>query len=89
MLGKASEGGGSILLEVVLSSPAPEDIAVEVRLVPGTGANPAVPGEDFVDESVRLTIPAGASAGRVSVQLLRNEGLNENRSLSATISLVS
>lgn len=85
----AIESGGSILLEVVLSSPAPEDIAVEVRLVPGTGANPAVPGEDFVDESVRLTIPAGASAGRVSVQLLRNEGLNENRSLSATVSLVS
>ncbi len=83
------ESGGSILLEVVLSSPAPEDIAVDVRLVPGAGANPAVPGEDFVDEPVRLTIPAGASTGRVSVQLLRNDGLGENRSLSATVSLVS
>ncbi len=88
-LQNAVESGGSILLEVVLSSPAPEDIVVDVRLVPGAGANPAVPGEDFVDEPARLTIPAGASAGRVSVQLLRNEGLNENRSLSATVSVVS
>ena len=83
------ESGDSILLEVVLSSPAPEDIAVEVRLVPGAGGNPAVPGQDFVDEPVRLTISAGASTGRVSVQLLRNNGLGENRSLSATVSLVS
>ena len=83
------DSGGSILLEVVLSSPAPEDIAVEVRLVPGIGDNPAVPGEDFIDEPVQLTIPKDASTGRVSVQLLRNDGLGENRSLSATVSLVS
>jgi len=73
----------------VLPSAAPEDIRVEVRLVPGSGANPAVPGEDFVDEPVALTIPAGATAGTVSIQLLRNGDQQENRSLGASVSLVS
>ena len=83
------ESGDSILLEVVLPSVAPEDIRVEVRLVPGSGANPAVPGEDFVDEPVALTIPAGATGGTVTIQLLRNGDQQENRSLGASVSLVS
>ena len=83
------QSGGSIRLEVILSSPAAADIRVEVRLAPGSGPNPAVPGEDFVDESVELTIPAGATSGQVSVRLLQNDGQQENRSLSATVSLVS
>lgn len=83
------ESGGTLRLEVLLSSAAPEDIRVEVRLVPGDGDNPAVPGEDFVDEPVTLTIPEGAVSGTVSVQLLRNAGQRENRSLSATVDLVS
>ena len=82
------ESGDSILLEVVLPTAAPEDMRVEVRLVPGSGANPAVPGEDFVDEPVVLAIPAGAVSGTVSIQLLRNGDQQENRSLSATVSLV-
>ncbi len=81
--------GDSVQLEVVLSSAAPEDIRVEVRLVPGSGNHPAVPGEDFVDQPVAMTIPGGATSGRVTIQLLRNDGQQENRSLSATVSLVS
>ena len=85
----AVDSGNAVQLEVVLSSAAPEDVRVEVRLVPGSGSNPAVPGEDFVDEPVQMTIPGGATSGRVSIQLLRNDGLLENRSLSASVSLVS
>ena len=88
-LQNAVQSGGSIRLEVILSSPAAADIRVEVRLVLGSGPNPAVPGEDFADEPVELTIPAGAASGQVSVRLLPNDGQQENRSLSATVSLVS
>ena len=81
--------GDTVQLEVVLGSAAPEDIRVEVRLVPGSGANPAVPGEDYVDVPVELTIPRGATSGRVSIQLLRNDGQQEPRSLGATAVLAS
>ncbi len=81
--------GDMVQLEVVLGSAAPEDIRVEVRLVPGSGANPAVPGEDYVDMPVELTIPRGATSGRVSIQLLRNDGQQEARSLGATAVLAS
>ena len=84
-----AESGDAIRLEVVLPAAAPKDIRVEVRLTPGSGPNPAVAGEDFVDEPVPLTIPAGAARGRVSVRLLSNDGQRENRSLGATVSPVS
>lgn len=83
------DSGGAVQLELVLPAAAPKDIRVAVRLVPGSGNNPAVPGEDFVDEPVETTIPEGARTGRVSVQLLRNEGMQESRNLGATVSVVS
>ena len=81
--------GGAVQLEIVLPAAAPKDIRVAVRLVPGSGNNPAVPGEDFVDGPVETTIPKDARTGRVSVQLLRNEDMQESRSLGATVSVVS
>ena len=57
--------------------------------MPGSGDNPAVPGEDFVDQPVELTIAQGATTGSVSIQLLRNNDVRENRSLGATVSLIS
>ena len=81
--------GGTLQLEVVLPAAAPQDIRVSVRLVPGRGDNPAVPGEDYVDEPVEATISQGETAGRVSIQLLRNDDLQENRSLGVTVTLVS
>ena len=81
--------GGAVQLEVVLPAAAPQDIRVSVRLVPGSGDNPAVPGEDFVDEPVETTIAKGAKKGRVFVQLLRNAGMQDDRSLGATVSVVS
>jgi len=81
--------GGAVQLEVVLPAAAPQDIRVSVRLVPGSGHNPAVPGEDFVDDPVETTIAKGKKKGRVFVQLLRNADMRENRSLGATVSIVS
>ena len=83
------DSGNTVQLEVVLPSAAPRDIRVAVRLVPGSGDNPAVPGEDYVDEAVEATISQGATTGRVSIQLLRNDDMQENRSLGVTVSLVS
>ena len=80
--------GNVVELEVVLPEVAPKDIRVEVRLVPGSGNNPAVPGEDYIDESVETTIAEGRASARVSVQLLHNDSMQESRSLSVTVSLV-
>lgn len=81
--------GHAVRLEVQLEAAAPEDIRVVVRLAPGSGNNPAVAGEDFVDEPVETTIRKGATSGRISIRLLRNDAMQESRSLSATVSLVS
>ena len=83
------ESGGIIRLEVLLPTTAPEDIRVAVRLVPGEGDNPAVPGVDFVDEPVETTIYSGTRSNTVSIQLLRNDNMQTNRSLDATVELVS
>jgi hypothetical protein len=81
--------GEEVRLEVLLPAAAPEDIRVVVQLVPGSGKNPAVAGEDFVDEPVETTIRKGTTSGTVSIPLLRNDAMQESRSLSATASLVS
>ncbi len=87
-LQNAVASGNTVQLEVVLPSAAPRDIRVAVRLVPGSGDNPAVPGEDYVDEPVETTISQGTTTGRVSISLLRNEDMQDNRSLGVTVSLV-
>ena len=84
-----ASSGDTVQLEVVLSAVAQQDTWLEVRLVPGSGNNPAVPGEDFVDQPVEMMIPQGEISATVSIQLLQNDGQQENRSLSATVSLVS
>ena len=81
--------GDTVELEIALSSAAQTNTHLEVRLVPGSGSNPAVSGEDFVDEPAQVTIPQGETSARVSFQLLYNPAQQENRSLSATVSLVS
>ena len=53
----------------------------------GAGNNPAVAGVDFVDTPAQLVISQGETRGRVSFQLLYNAAQQENRSLSATVSL--
>ena len=79
--------GEEVQLEVLLPAVAPEDIRVVVRLVPGGGENPVVAGEDFVDEPVETTIRTGTTNSRVSITLLRNDSLEQPRSLGATVSV--
>ena len=81
--------GDQIGIEVVLPSATSSDLNLIVTLAPGTGDNPAVPGVDFVDEPIPVTIQAGSSSATVNVQLPLNSDLNEDRSLSATVSLAS
>ncbi|MCY4440426.1 MAG: hypothetical protein OXE53_09500 [Deltaproteobacteria bacterium] len=81
--------GEAVRLEVLLPAVAPEDIRVVVQLVPGDGKNPVVPGEDFVDEPVETTIRKGTASSTVSITLLRNDNMEQPRSLSATVSMAS
>ena len=82
-------GGDEVGLEVTLPAVTPGDLDVVVTFAPGTGDNPAVPGVDYVDEPIPVTIPAGTSSAIVTVQLPLNSGLNEARSLSVTVTLAS
>ena len=70
-------------LRVKLSLPvaAPEDVRVRVRLAPGGGANPVVPGVDFHDEIITATIRRGAKDTVVSLPLIRNDGMRKPHSL--------
>ena len=82
------DSGGVVRLEVELPAAATTDTRVSVSLVPGNGDNPAVAGVDFVDQAVEATIPNGETTTQVSIPLLQNDGLQETRSLSATVSLL-
>ena len=79
--------GESIKVEVSISALASEEIRLLVRLVPGEGDNPAVPGEDYLDEPVEATISQGTTSSVATLQLLRNDDMTEARSLGVTVSL--
>ena len=83
------ESGQTVNVEVSLAATASQDVRVAVQLVPGSGANPAVAGEDFVDEPVETTIQQGTTSTVVSIPLLRNDQMGEARSLKVTASIVS
>ena len=83
----SAASGDAIGVEVAISAPMRSDLRVEIRLRPGGGADPAVAGEDFVDEPVSVTIPQGATTARVSIRLLRNAGMQSGRSLSVEVGL--
>ena len=70
-------------LQARLSLPvaAPEDVLVRVRLIPGDGDNPAVPGEDFHDEIIEATIRRGEMNTLVSLPIIRNNDMQKPRSL--------
>ena len=84
-LESSTETGDLVELEVSLSAPAPEDVRLTVRLVPGSGDNPAVPGVDYVDEPANVTIRRGATSERVTFQLLYNPDLDSNRTLEVDV----
>lgn len=81
--------GDQVGLEVRLPAVTSSDLDLIVTLAPGTGANPAVPGVDYVDEPIAVTIAAGTSSATVTIQLPLNADLNEARSLMATVTAAS
>ena len=85
----SASSGDEIRLRVSLAEVTPRDLRVVVTLMPGAGENPAVPGVDYVDEPIPVTIQAGTSSSVVAVQLPLNAGLREARSLRATVALSS
>ena len=85
----SANSGDQIGIEVLLPAATNRDLDLVVTLAPGTGDNPAVPGVDYIDEPISVTIQAGTSSTVVTVQLPLNADLNEARSLSATVTLAS
>ena len=81
--------GESVDVEVRIAEPARSDITVIVRLGPGDGEPAAVAGEDFVDEPVEATIRQGTVSTVISISLIRNDGMQEPRSLGVTASIAS
>ena len=81
--------GDRIGLEVRLPAATSRDLDLVVILGPGTGDNPAVAGVDYVDEPIAVRIREGTSSAVVTVQLPLNAGLDETRSLSATVTVAS
>ena len=80
--------GGNIRLQVTLPAPAPRDMRLIVSLVPGAGGNPAVPGEDYVDEPIEVVIAEGQTRSAiVSVRLLLNPDMTSVRTLGAAVAL--
>ena len=81
--------GEQIGLQVTLPSAAREDLRLHLRLVPGKGDNPALAGEDYVDEPVEVIIRRGTTGSKATVRLLHNPGLTEARTLSVEVSLAT
>ena len=80
---------GVVDVEISIPAALDHDLALELRLGPGDGDNPAVAGEDFVDEPVAATIPRGATSARVSIRLLHNAGMRAERSLSVALAFAA
>ena len=81
--------GQAVRVEVFVEHPAASDIAVMLTLEPGDSVNPAIAGEDFVDEPVYGTISEGSMSTIVSIPLLENNDMEQPRSLSVAVSTVS
>lgn len=81
--------GESVDVEVMVAEPAQDDITVIVRLEPGDGVPAAVAGEDFSDEPVEAIIRKGTVSTVIPISLIRNDGMNEPRSLGVTASVAS
>ena len=73
--------GESLKVKLSLPLKATTDVRMRVRLAPGSGANPAVPGEDFHDRIIEATIRRGETHALVSIPLIRNDKMRNPRSL--------
>ena len=79
--------GSRIGVRVSVPEPLSADLRLVVWLVPGGGADPAVPDEDFVDEPRDVTIRLGETSVDAWFQLLHNADMETARSLAVEVSL--
>ena len=84
-----ANSGEAIRAEVTLANTVGQDTRLELRLAPGAGDNPVVPGEDFIDEPVVVVVPKGETRAEVVIQLIRNPAMTSPRSLSAKVFLAA
>ncbi len=83
----SAQTGSEIGLRLSIPAPLPDDLRLVVQLVPGSGTNPAIPGEDFTDTPRSVTIAKGETSASVYFQLLHNAEMQENRGLAVSVSL--
>ena len=81
--------GGDVEVEVSIPAALSADLRLVLRLAPGSGDDPAVAGEDFVDEPVEVTIARGETRAEATVRLLHNAELRSPRTLAIGVSLAS
>lgn len=81
-LQSSASTGSEIQLQAALPAPASRDTQILVKLAPGNGANPAVPGVDYKDAPIELLIRAGEATATVTVALLHNPGMTAERALN-------
>ncbi len=81
--------GSDSSVRVSIPAALSEDLHLVLRLAPGSGENPAVAGEDFVDEPIEVTIVRGETSAEASFRLLHNAGLQTPRTLAVEVSLAS
>ena len=80
-----ANSGDTIKVQITLASAIQQDALLSLRLAPGSGDNPAIPGEDFLDKPTSITIPAGETTGTATIQLIRNAAMTKPRSLSVKV----
>ncbi|MYA87503.1 MAG: hypothetical protein F4X97_03460 [Boseongicola sp. SB0662_bin_57] len=83
-----AETGSRIGVRISIPEPLSDDLRLVVRLVPGSGTDPAVPGEDFVDEQHHVTIEQGDLTADAWLQLLHNSDMETARSLAVEVASV-
>ena len=81
----AAGTGSRVGVRVSVAEPPDADLRLSVRLVPGGGPDPAVPGEDFADGAHEVTIARGRRSADVWILLLHNPDLRTDRSLSVEV----
>ena len=79
--------GSRIGVRVSVPEPLSADLQLAVHLAPGSGPNPAVPGQDFVDTPHAVTIEQGEISADVWIQLLHNADMQTARSLAVEVTL--
>lgn len=83
---QSSAGTGSrIQLQAKLPAAALQDTRIVVKLAPGDGPHPAVPGVDYKDAPIELLIRAGETTATATVMLINNPGMTAGRSLRIAV----